>query len=70
MEGDVGIISEDVKHGEEVNIEEEWAKDRALGDTVGYRSGQWCRKRRTCREGEYGATVIVKAREYVGGNEG
>ena len=39
MEGDVGVVSEDVKHGEEVNIEEEWAEDRALGDTVGYGAG-------------------------------
>ena len=34
MEGDVGVVSEDVKHGEEVNIEEEWAEDRALGPVV------------------------------------
>ena len=36
MEGDIGLVSEDVKHGEEVNIEEKWAEDRSLGDTVGY----------------------------------
>ena len=36
MEGDVGVVSEDIKHGEEVNIEEEWAEDRALGDTMSY----------------------------------
>ena len=39
MEGDVGLVSEDVKHGEEINIEEELAKDRALGYTVGYGEG-------------------------------
>ena len=39
MEGDVGVVSEDVKYGEEVNIEEEWAEDRSLGDTVGYGAG-------------------------------
>ena len=39
MEGDVGVVSEDVKHGDEVNIEEEWADDRALGDTVSYGAG-------------------------------
>ena len=39
MEGDVGVVSEDVKHGEEVNIEEEWAEDRALGDTMSYGTG-------------------------------
>ena len=39
MEGYVGVVSEYVKHGEEVNIEEEWAEDRAMGDTVGYRAG-------------------------------
>ena len=31
MEGDVGVVSEDVKHGEEVNIEEEWAEEISLG---------------------------------------
>ena len=36
---DVGVVSEDVKHGEEVNIEEEWAKDRSMGYTVGYGAG-------------------------------
>ena len=36
MEGDVGVVSEYVKNGEEVNIEEEWTEDRALGETVGY----------------------------------
>ena len=39
MEGDVEVISEDVKHGEEVNIEEEWAEYKSLGDTVGYGAG-------------------------------
>ena len=39
MEGDVGVVSEYVKHGEDVNIEEELAKDRFLGDTVGYGAG-------------------------------
>ena len=39
MEGDVRVVSEYVKHGEEVNIEEKWAEDRALGDTVGYGAG-------------------------------
>ena len=39
MKGDVGVVSEDVKHGEKVNIEEEWADDRALGDTVSYGAG-------------------------------
>ena len=40
MEGDVGVVSEDIKYGEEVNIEEEWAEDRSLGDTVGYGAGE------------------------------
>ena len=35
MEGDVGVVSEDIKHWEEVNIEE----DRALGDTMSYGAG-------------------------------
>ena len=39
MEGDVGVVSEDIKHGEELNIEEVWAKDRSLRDTVGYGVG-------------------------------
>ena len=39
MEGDVGVVSEYVKHGDEVNIEEEWAEDRALGDTMSYGAG-------------------------------
>ena len=39
MEGDVGVVSEDVKHGEEVNIEEEWAEEKSLGDTVAYGAG-------------------------------
>ena len=39
MEGDVGVVSEDVKHGEEVNIEEQWAEERALGDTMSYGAG-------------------------------
>ena len=39
MEGDVGVVSEDVKHGEEVNIEDELAKDISLRDTVGYGAG-------------------------------
>ena len=39
MEGDVGVVSEDVKHGEEVNIEEELAEDGSMGDTVGYGAG-------------------------------
>ena len=44
MEGYVGVVSEDVKHVEEVNIEEEWAKDISLGDNVGYgaRGGRVC----------------------------
>ena len=33
------VVSEDVKHGEEINIEEEWAEDRALGDTMSYGAG-------------------------------
>ena len=40
MEGDVGVVSEDVKHGEEINIEEELAEVRALGDIVGFRAGR------------------------------
>ena len=36
MEGDVGVVSEDVKHVEEIIIEEDWAEDRALGDTMSY----------------------------------
>ena len=39
MEGDIGVVSEDVKHGEEVNIEEELVEEGALGDTVGYGAG-------------------------------
>ena len=39
MEEDVGVVSEDVKHGEEVNIVEEWAEDRSLGDTMSYGAG-------------------------------
>ena len=39
MEGDVGVGSEDVKHVEEVIIEEEWAEDRALGDTMSNGAG-------------------------------
>ena len=43
MEGDVGVVSEYVKHGEEVNIEEEWAEDRSLGDAmVMEREGEEC----------------------------
>ena len=105
MEVDVGVVSEYVKHGEEVNIEEEWADHRALGDTVCYGAGggRVCvnldRGRAVGNVGgepvkgnasdadsgesvyedivvkgvgsgghvekdEYGATVVVKAREY------
>ena len=39
MEGDIGVVSEDVKHGEDVNIKEKWAEDRAMGYTVGYGAG-------------------------------
>ena len=39
MEGDVGVVSEDVKQGDEVNIEEEWAEDRYLGETMSYVAG-------------------------------
>ena len=42
MEGDVGVVSEDVKHGDEVNIEE-WAKGRSLGTPwVMEREGEEC----------------------------
>ena len=43
MEGDVGVVIEDVKNGDEVNIEEEWAEDRSLGTPwVMEREGDEC----------------------------
>ena len=64
MEGDVGVVSEDVKHGEEVNIEEEWAEDRSLGDTVGYGAGGG----RVCINPDCGRAVGNVGGEPVEGN--
>ena len=66
MEGDVGVVSEDVKHGEEVNIEEEWADYRALGDTVGYEVGGG----RVCINPDCGRAVGNVGGESVKGNSG
>ena len=64
MEGDVGVVSEDVKHGEEVNIEEEWAEDRALG---GHHE-LWRGRRRVFVNPDWGRAVGNLGGEPVEGN--
>ena len=66
MEGDVGVVSEYVKHGEEVNIEEEWAEDRTLGDTMSYGAGGG----RVCVNPDLGRAVGNVGGEQVEGNAG
>ena len=66
IEGDVAVVSEYVKHGEEVNIEEESAEDRALGDTVGYGAGGG----RVCINPDWGRAVGNVGGEPVEGNAG
>ena len=64
MEGDVGVVSEDVKHVEEVIIEEDWAEDRALGDTMSYGAVGG----RVCLNPVRGRAVVNVGGEPVEGN--
>ena len=66
MERDVVVVSEYVKHEEEVNVEEEWAKERSMGDTVGYGMGGG----RVCINPDLGKSVGNVGSEPVEGNTG